>query len=462
MGVARVPPGPRPWPLIGHLPELRDGGLLPFLERGWRRYGDVFQVELDGPTVIVCHPDAIQRVLLTNAGNYVKGATYDGVRRVIGNGVLALEGAAWKSRRTLLQPSFHRSSLASLAEVMAARGRTFLDGWAATHGAAPFTVDAHREMVQLTLDVVMAALFGQPGSTGVSYESLGAALEFVGERANGFQLPPWVPTPGNRRYKRVMAELEGAIYAVIAEGRARPQPGTLLSMLLDARDADTGAPLTDREVRDEVFTLFVAGHETTALTLTWLFTLLAGRPEVIAAMQAEIDATLGDREPGFEDVPRLTYVRQVIDETLRLRGPVGVTARNVIGDDEIQGFTVRGGSVVMPFFYAAHRHPDFWDAPGRFDPDRFSAERSRGRNIWSYLPFSQGKRRCIGDQFSLIETTILLAQVLRRYDVAVDPAAGAVGAEMVVTVRPLGPVHVTLRARAANRAPVGAAEVLAG
>lgn len=446
MVLSRVPDGPRPWPLIGHLPDLRDGGVLAFLERNWRRYGDVFFVDLNGPTTVVVHPDAIQRVLLTNAANYVKGPLYDGVRRVIGNGVLALEGQAWKSRRTLMQPTFHRSSLGALADCMADRGRRFFDAWLARSQRGPLLIDAHREMVNLTLDVVMWALFGQTDAK-VSYEALGAALELVGERVNGIMLPPWVPTPGNRKFRRTMREVEGAVYEVIRRGRERPQEGTLLSMLLDARDADTGAPLTDREVRDEVFTLFVAGHETTALTMTWLFVLLADRPEVILRMQAEVDAVLGDREPTFEDTMRLPYLRQVIDETLRLRGPVAATARNVVADDEIMGFHVAAGTSVLPFFYGTHRHPDFWEDPLRFDPERFSPERSRGRNIWSYLPFSQGKRRCIGDQFSLVETTILLAQILRRFYVQVDPEATKVGADMIVTVRPTAPVRVWLHPR---------------
>lgn len=447
MSVRPPPPGPFAWPLVGNLPELTAaGGALPYLEQMWRRYGDLFSVVMERPSVVVVHPDAIQRILQTHTAVYVKGPSYDGVRRVIGNGVLALEGAEWKARRALLQPTFHRASLARLAEIMVERGAAFFDGWAARHGSAPFTVDAHRAMVDLTLDVVVAALFGQPSGGGVSFEALGAALELVSERANGVPLPDWLPTPGNRKYKRTMAEVEGAVYAVIAEGRAHPQPGTLLTMLLDSRDEETGAALDDRAIRDEVFTLFIAGHETTALTLTWCFTLLVGRPEVVSRMVEEVDA-LGDREPGFDDMPRLAYVRQVVDETLRLRGPVGMTARDVVADDEIDGYRIATGARVLPFFHGVHRHPDFWDEPARFDPDRFSPERSKGRHPWCYVPFSGGKRRCIGDQFSLVETTLLMAQLLRRFSFTVDPSAAEVGPDMIITVRPNRPVKVTFTRR---------------
>jgi cytochrome P450 len=224
------------------------------------------------------------------------------------------------------------------------------------------------------------ALFGREllGSVDISYESLGAALELVSEQGNGFVMPKWVPTPGNRKFHHTMAEVEAVIYRVIEAGRRRPpSDGTLLSMLIHSIDAETNRPLTDQELRDEVFTLFVAGHETTALTLTWLFTLLAGRDEVMTAMKEEVDRVLGGREPGFEDYPRLTYLRQVVDETLRLRGPLAMTARNAVADDEVMGMRVRPGDVVLPYFYGAQRHRDFWTDPERFDPGHFAPEKPK-------------------------------------------------------------------------------------
>ena len=445
-----LPPGPRGWPLLGHLPQLRKEGLLPFLDRTWRQYGDVFSVDVGFHTVVVAHPDGIKQVLAGNAKNYVKGKTYDGVRRVIGNGLLALEGEAWKTRRALVQPAFHRAALGKLTEAMVESGRRHFDALRTRHGTAPFRLDAHRDMVELTLDVVVAALFGRELSSAaaVSYEALGAALELVGERSNGVVLPKWVPTPGNRKFHRTMEEVEGAVYRVIeAARRANTSDGTLLSMLLGSKDATTGQLLSDRDVRDEVFTMFVAGHETTALTLTWLFTLLDGRKDVLDQMKAEVDTVLGDRDPGFEDVPKLTYLRQVVDETLRLRGPVAMNARNAVADDELMGTRVRAGDVVMPFFYGAHRHPGFWTDPETFDPGRFSAERSRGRNPWSYVPFSAGQRQCIGNTFSLVETVVLLAQLLRRFEVEIEPGQDQVKPVAIVTVRPDRPVMITLRAR---------------
>lgn len=442
------PPGS--WPVLGHLPYVRWEGMLPFLERNWRRFGDVFAVNLGFPAVVVAHPEGIKRVLAGNAKNYVKGKTYDGVRRVIGNGLLALEGPAWKARRALVQPAFHRASLGKLTEAMVESGRRHFDALLEQHGDAKFQLDSHRDMVELTLDVVVAALFGREltGVAHVSYEALGAALEVVSEQSNGVVLPKWVPTPSNRKYLRTLKEVEGAVYRVIHAGRTSGAgEGTLLSMLLASRDASTGEPLGDVDVRDEIFTMFVAGHETTALTLTWLFTLLAGQPEVLAKMRAEVDTVLGGRDPGFEDVPKLVYLRQVVDETLRLRGPVAMSARTALADDELLGVRVRAGDVVMPFFWAAHRHRDFWKEPAKFDPERFTPANSQGREPWSYTPFSAGQRQCIGTMFSLVETVVLLAQLLRRFELEVGPELSQVKPLAMVTVRPDRPVLISLKAR---------------
>jgi cytochrome P450 len=440
--------------LLGHIPQLRSEGMLSLFERSWAAFGDVFGLHIGVEGVAVAHPDAIKQVLATNAKNYVKGSSYDGVRRVIGNGVLALEGDAWKARRTLIQPAFHRSALGKLTEAMTDTGRLHFDALRAAHpGEGDFVIDAHRDMVKLTLDVVTAALFGREllGVAQVSHAAFGTALELVSAEGNGFLLPKWLPTPGNRRFNATMAEVEAVIYRVIAEGRKRDgTDGTLLSLLIHSTDAETGRRLTDQEVRDEVFTMFIAGHETTALTLTWLFTLLHGRPEIIEAMVAEVDRVLGDRDPVFEDFPKLTYLRQVIDETLRLRGPVAMTARTAVAEDELAGVRVKPGMLVFPFFYGAQRHKDFWASPNRFDPAHFAPERSKGRNPWSYVPFSAGQRQCIGMMFSLVETVVLLAQLLRRFTLTIEPGVDQVKPITLVTVRPDRPVLIRLKPRGAG------------
>jgi cytochrome P450 len=216
-------------------------------------------------------------------------------------------------------------------------------------------------------------------------------------------------------------------------------------MLIEARD-EHGEALHDSVLRDELLTMFIAGHETTALTLTWLFTLLDGRSDVVERMREEVDQKLGARAPSFQDLAELSYLRQVIDETLRLRPPAPLIARNTHADDVITGYPIRAGEVVMPFLWATHRHPDFWPAPERFDPDRFQPARAEKRHSYSYIPFSAGPRVCIGNMFSLVETTILLAQLLQRFEITVLPCAHVKPIAMT-TARPSAPVHVELRAR---------------
>jgi cytochrome P450 len=442
----RAVPQVKGWPLIGNLPAVRKLGLLRFLEQSWREQGDVFSFDGGVRMVVVAHPDGIERIFASNRQNYVKGSQYDGVRRVIGNGLLAMEGSDWKSRRTLMQPSFHRHQLGDMAKAMV----DVTEKWLADlQRRVPVEgeIDAHREMVRLTLDVVVAALFGASGSAQVSYEALSSAIELLSELVNGIPWPDWMPTPANRKLKKTMAELEGAIYSVIAQGRRKEvDDGTLLSMLLHAKDADSGEPLSDRDVRDEVFTMFVAGHETTALTMTWLFTLLDGCTDVVEKLQREVASVCGDRSPGFEDVPKLVYVRQVVDETLRLRGPVAFTARAAVGDDTILGHRIRAGDTVMPFIWAVHRYPKFWVDAERFNPDRFSEENKRGRDPWSYVPFAGGQRICIGNNFALVESVLILALLVQRLEISLVPGQ-TIEPSAIATVRPSGPVRVRLRWR---------------
>jgi cytochrome P450 len=435
------------WPLLGNIPALRKLGMIRFLEQSWREHGDVFAIDAGTRMVVVAHPDGVERIFAGNHDNYVKGDQYNGVRRVIGNGLLVMEGQEWRARRTLMQPSFHRAQLGGMGQTMVAVAERWL---ADLKRRVPVEgeIDAHREMVKLTLDVVVAALFGSGNGATVSYEALSAAVELLSEVVNGIPLPEWLPTPTNRKLKRTLGELEGAVYGIIADGRRdrAKSDGTLLGMLIDAKDANTGEPLTDRDVRDEVFTMFVAGHETTALTLTWLFTLLDGRDDVLQKLRAEVDAVCGTRAPTFEDIPKLVYVRQVVDETLRLRGPVAFNARAAVKDDAILGKRIRAGDTVMPFLWGVHRHPKFWPNPDRFDPERFSDENKRGRDPWSYLPFAAGQRICIGNNFALVESVLLIALFVQRLDVTLAPGQ-SIEPSAIATVRPSAPVRVRVRWR---------------
>ncbi len=445
----RAAPGPRAWPVLGDPGALRaSSNLLQYVEGHWQRYGDVFRVRMLGASLLViAHPDAIKHVLWSKRQNYVKGKAYDGVRRVLGAGLVTLEGDAWKERRTLAQPAFHRRSLEKLTAFMVDSGARYFNGLLTRARGGSIEIDAVTEMTKLTLDVVVNALFGQAlDDAKVPYEALSHALELMSQGSNTVVLPAWVPTPHNLKLNRTLAELDRIVFDIINHARkAERDDGSLLSMLLTARD-EQGAPLDDRAIRDEVLTLFIAGHETTALTLTWMFALLDKQPLVLTRMQAEVRDVLGGRDPSFADIPKLTYLRQVIDEVLRMRPPAAFVARNAVADDEIGGYRVYAGEVVLLFFWGTHRHAEYWSEPERFDPERFTPEQDKERNSWSYLPFSAGPRSCIGNMFSLTETVLLLAQLLNRFDVEVQPCAH-VKPIAIATVRPSDTVRVVLKSK---------------
>jgi cytochrome P450 len=302
-------------------------------------------------------------------------------------------------------------------------------------------------MMRLTLEIVAQTLFGQPmGSrSSVSADAFAQAMEVLSDRGNlPFSLPQSLPTPGNRRLRRSLRALDELVFGIIAQARTRAGHPSLMGMLMESRDAETGEGLGDRELRDEVITLLFAGHETTALLLTWGFTLLGRHPEIVVRMRDEVAAVLGSRVPTAEDLPRLVYLRQVIDEILRLRGPVWALGRDVVADDEICGVRVRAGEIVMPLNFLTHRHPAFWEDPDRFDPDRFSAERSRGRHPWAYLPFSAGPRMCIGNLFTIAEAQVILAMLLQRCDLELTTLKPA-RARPLMTLRPAAPIHIRLK-----------------
>jgi cytochrome P450 len=449
-GVREAPSLPA-LPIVGSLPLFSLSGPIEVYTRAWRRHGDAFRVQL-GPrrALVVIHPDAVAQVLVTERENYVKGDTYKHLRVLTGDGLVTLEGERWRKRRRLAQPAFHKDSVRAL---VASFARVMREGLADLRRRLPEggVFEAHHEMTQLTLDVVGETLLGRRlgASAGSSAHAFTEAFEVLARRGEiPLPIPRWLPTPGNRRLTRALGTLDAIVYSIIAAGRgahdaARP---TLLSMLMAARDEESGEPLSDLELRDEVLTLVMAGHETTALLMTWGFTLLSREPEVVARMRAEVDAVLNGREPGADDLPRLVYVKQVIHEILRLRPPAWILGRDVAEDAELAGYRVRKGELVTPLPYLTHRHPEFWPDPERFDPERFSAERSKERSSWAYYPFSAGPRSCIGNLFTLSEAQVMFAMLLQQADFSLAHDR-PIPLKPAMTLRPGGPVDVRIRWR---------------
>ncbi|MFO7563040.1 MAG: cytochrome P450 [Enhygromyxa sp.] len=445
----RPPRAPGAAPLLGHLPMLRKLGLLPALEQLHAELGDVFTLRL-GPRsmIVVAGPEGMERIFVSKVRNYTKHRAYAPIREFLGDGLVTLEGDPWRVRRRLIQPHFHRARLEQMVEGMV----EVIDAWLADlrrRLPSGGVIDIHREMVALTLDIVFNALFGPGLARGgeVRYEVLSDSIQVMNERVEGVPVPLWIPTARNRRFKRTLAELDANVFAIIAAARRRAEPiPTLLGMLLETVDDQTGEPLPDRAIRDEVMTLYVAGHETTALMLTWLFALTGERSDVWGGIEDELHRTLGGRVPRFAELPGLVYLRAVIDETLRMRPAVAALSRDVVADDELMGYRLEAGEFVLPYFFGLHHHPDLWDEPRRFDPGRFApeAQSASARHKWSYMPFAAGPRMCIGNNFALAEGALIISMLLQRAEWTLEPGQ-QIEPVAAGTVRPSAPVNVRVR-----------------
>ena len=264
---------------------------------------------------------------------------------------------------------------------------------------------------------------------------------------NPVSLPQAFPTKRNRRFKRALRELDTFVFGLIGKRRREgDDSGDLLSMLLFARDDNTGEAMSGRQVRDEVMTMLLAGHETSAMALTWAWYLLSIHPEIEHRLHEELDSVLGGRIPGFDDLSQLPHVRMIVDETLRLYPPAWGVERQSIDEDEIGGFRIPKGVQLFVSSYATHRHPDFWESPDLFDPERFLPERSKERPRFAYYPFGGGPRKCIGSNFALMEMQLILATLAQRYRLAVVPEH-PVEVQPVITLRPRHGIMMTLNER---------------
>lgn len=425
---------------------------LDFLLSAARDYGPVVGFRwLNRRSLLLDHPDHIEYVLRTNNRNYLKSKNYEPVKLVVGEGLIVSEGDFWRRQRRLAQPAFHRKRIAGLASLMVAETEAMLERWASSPQGCGEPFDVHREIGSLTLRIVAKALFG----ANVGEDAVGRISEaqaflngYVDSRMGALpKLPHQVPTPNNTRYRRALKDLEGIVYSLI-EGRRKDEGGEdLLSMLLEARDEETGEGMGGVQLRDEVMTLLIAGNETTAVALSWAWYLLSGHPEVNQRLHEELDAVLGGRAPTFEDLPRLPYTTAVLKEAMRLYPPAWIFSRRPIEDDEIGGYQVPAGTTVLISPYVTHRNPAYWEEPETFDPERFEEGRSEGRLELAYLPFGGGPRKCIGDRFALTEGVLVLATVAQRYHLRLV-SGRKIAPEPLVTLRPKGGVPVVLEERA--------------
>lgn len=390
----------------------------------------------------------VKRILLDNVANYPKSVTYrNNLRPFLGDGLLISEGEFWKRQRRLAQPAFHLRRLKALAGAMAGAATRMSAGW--EHGRV---IDVMAAMNAVTMDIVAQTLFGADvsGDIGEVAGAMAVLQEETGRvrPAAFFDLPEFLVRPRGRKFRHAVATLDRIVNRIVADRRACGETrDDLLSMLLEARDEDSGEGMTDKQLRDELVTLFLAGHETTAIALTWTFHLLAQTPRAAAILQAEVDEALGERHaPAFEDLERLPYARMVAEEALRLYPPAYVFSRRAVGDDRLGNFDVPAGAHIIISPYALHRRPDYWPEPDAFWPERFAPGARTDRPKLAYLPFGGGPRICIGNSFAMMEHAIVLATAVRRWRLESIPGHD-VRTEPRITLRPRGGLPMRLLRR---------------
>jgi cytochrome P450 len=424
---------------------------LSVLEEARAHFGNLVYLPLGRPgAVLVNEPEAVRHVLQANARNYTKATVqWAQMASIVGEGLLTSEAEVWRKQRRLMQPAFSRSRERAIAEVVVSAGEARLARWLERPWA---TLDIDREMMDLGLDAVGRALFSRDLRTEASKftKAVMHALDHMVYRASHLLAPPsFVPTRRNLRFRAALRAIDEAAIEIIRARKASGDDGDdLLGMLLAARDADTGQPMSERELRDEVVTLLVAGHETVSSALTWTLYLLATHDAIRLEVERELASVLGHRPPSFSDVPALVRLGRVVDESLRLYPPAWLVTRKATDADDLLGYEVPRGATIVLSPYLLHRHEAYWPDPKRFDPERFvDGERGAGRPAFSYLPFGGGPRKCIGDRLAKLEAVLVLATLLSRVRLDVAPHQRVEPAPFA-TVRPRDGLRMTLHVRA--------------
>jgi cytochrome P450 len=438
-----VPPG---LPVFGNTLEMWRDTLRTF-GAGWRAHGDLVRFRFLGgrEAYLAVHPDQVRQVLQNPDHRYGKYPfELQRFGEVVGKGLFTSEGDFWLRQRRLLQPGFHRQRVAAFGTVMTTAAEELLAGWQRQPADTP--IDLAVDLRQVVMRIVSRSLFGTDlgAETVPLARAIGVALDWVNYRlSHPFDPNDLLPLPARRRFQAALRQIEAIVDRFVEPRRRSGQPGDdLLGLLLALRDEDSGEGMTDRQLRDEILTLFLAGIETTANGLVWACYLLAQHPESARRLRAELTTALGGRLPTVADLPALPYLTMFVDESLRLYPPAWAMSRVPLVDDELGGYRIPAGRPVFLSPYFTHRHPEFWESPEGFDPERFSPQRSAGRPRFAYFPFGGGPRQCIGMPFALLEIQLVLATIAQRYRLDLLPS-WEVLPEAALGLRPRGglPVH---------------------
>lgn len=421
-------PGPRNLYGLKNIRDLGQQGMLHFVSDHWRRYGDIFEVRV-GPRklVMVIHPDHVRHVTLSKAQNYDKLESYDAIRKyVIGNGVVTSTGELWQRQRRLMAPFYTPRGVEAFSDIFLRDTVAMAERWKRL-AADRSQIEMLDEMALITASIILKAVFSTESEHDILQikEAVETMVSYASESSmNPFRLPDWAPTARNNSYWEARETAHGYIDGVLDTRLAMDEcdyPDDLLSKLITAQDPETGERMSRDLLRDEALTNFFAGYETSARTMSYTWYALAKNPDVKAKLHEELDRELGDRLPTLDDLKRLPYTLRTIKETLRLYPPAPMYARDVIDDDVLDGYQIEKGSVMMILSYFTHRHPEFWDDALRFEPNRHRPQAEKERHPQAYHPFASGKRICLGNHFSLLETHMMLAVLAQRFDPQLPP-----------------------------------------
>lgn len=412
-----APPAVGSVPLLGALLDMLRDGPGTMLRAARAHPGEVFALKL-GPVQVpvVTQPEHLQQVLLDDARSYTKAGMWKAATPLLGKGLVTSDGDVWKRQRQLMQPLFTPRYVGGLSGLMVDAIDAHLDRMAERVGEP---MDVGTEMTMITQRVLMESMFG--GSLSVEKaaelgQHLITAFQAMNVRLFTYFLPEWFPRPGGRAFVRSIAAIDEAMMGLVSRRRAAPEGRSdLLSLLLEARDPETGGPLSDREIRDQLVTLFVAGLDTTAIMLTWLLAMLDKHPDVDQRLRAEVSAVVGDRRPTGDDVAKLVYTKQVVQETMRLYPPAWLVPRYTAGGTEVGGRRIAPGTSMLISPFLTHRDPLHWERPDVFDPERFAPGAEARRHRLSYIPFGAGGRMCIGSHFAMMEGMLATVMLVQRF-----------------------------------------------
>lgn len=437
--------GPEGNSLVGNLSEL-GADPLGFLTTCSRNYGDIVPFRLGlTPACLITHPAFITQILKERDA-FIKSRGFRALHTLLGDGLLTNEGDSWFRQRRLAQPAFHRRRITGYSSIMVDYTQQMLAEW--NTGEAR---NIHADMMRLTLGIVMKAIFNQDISTREA-ETVANALDvamawFDSKRRQNFLIWEWFPRPENIRYRSAISEMDNTIYTIIRDRRENEaDPGDLLSMLMAARDEDDGTGMSDQQLRDEIATLMLAGHETTANTLSWTWMLLAQNPEANAKLYAEIDRVLAGRSPNHADLAQLPYANAVIKESMRLYPPVSLLGREAVEDTEIGDYLVPKGCLLFLSQWVMHRSSHYFDDADTFRPERWLSDLEKQLPRGVYFPFGDGPRVCIGKGFALMEAVLVLATVAQKYRLTLVPDNEIVP-QPSITLRPEHGIQVMIESR---------------